>query len=134
MKIVLVTGTRETILASKNSSLVVNALKEQDPDFVIHGACPTGIDRLVSDICFSNLVPQIPMPAKWEEYKNSKILDRRQAGPDRNYDMCKVAAKLKFYGHDVICLAFPKGESWSGTRNCMSSAEKWGIEVIEHML
>lgn len=133
MKIVLVTGTRSE-LSQNEKNCIEDAVFSERPDLIIHGDCPTGVDFWTNVLCELHEWFQIPMPARWDFYDNSLCLERRQAGPDRNYDMCKVVAMLVAYGHEAVCLAFPRGIEWSGTRNCMSSAEKWGIPVKEFVL
>ena len=121
VKIVLVTGTRDNNYFEPVS--VYQALSDSKPDLIVHGDCPTGIDALAKAYADGYNIAQIPMPARWDELG-------KRAGPDRNYDMCKLISHLMVYGHTAVCLAFPKGTNYSGTRNCMSSAEKWQIEVI----
>lgn len=121
MRIVLVTGTRDDEYFDKSSVQMI--LRDVKPDLVIHGDCSTGIDSIVKAQCEHDGTTDIPMPAMWSKYG-------KQAGPLRNSDMASIFKNLQYYGHELICLAFPKGTDWSGTRHCMGEAEKYGWEVI----
>lgn len=121
MKIVLVTGTRDHNYFDHNS--VGDIVREARPDLVIHGDCPTGIDAIVKEFCLNLGITQIPMPAMWNEFG-------RKAGFIRNSDMASTFKNLQHYGHELVCLGFPKGNSHSGTRHCMSEAEKYGWQVF----
>lgn len=124
MKIVLVTGTREDCF---DVSRIQSILMQNNPDLVVHGDCPTGIDAAIKRQCTHMGIPQIPMPAQWDKFG-------RKAGPMRNEDMCHTFKMFGHYGHELVCLGFPKGTDWSGTRHCMSRAEHYGFEVKEFML
>lgn len=116
MKIVLVTGTRSE-LSQQEMHFVQSALINEKPDLVVHGDCPTGVDKAIDDQAHFMGIPVIPMPARWNYY-----------------DMCKVVAMLVTYGHEAVCLAFLRETKWSGIRNCMQAAEKWSIPVKEFPL
>jgi hypothetical protein len=116
-----VTGTRDDNYFEDGD--VQFALKEIKPDLVINGACPTGVDRMMLDQAGFMGVPTITMPAMWNEFG-------KRAGFIRNGDMARMFKDLQHYGHELICLAFPKGSDWSGTRHCMSEAEKYGWKIM----
>jgi hypothetical protein len=84
-------------------------------DFVVvHGDHKRGVDHLTRRWCESYGVIQDPHPALWWKYGPG-------AGPKRNQEMVDLGAD--------ICLAFPLGREWSGTRDCMARAEAAGIPV-----
>jgi hypothetical protein len=80
-------------------------------DELIHGACPTGVDALVSWYAEVRLgIEPIPMAADWKRHG-------RAAGPIRNGEMMATAGLL---------IAFPGG---SGTADCVRQAKAKGIPV-----
>jgi len=87
-----------------------------DTMVVVHGACPSGIDRhAVAAARFIGCAEE-PHRADWAHFG-------KRAGPLRNQAMVDLGADL--------CLAFPRGES-RGTRDCMRRAETAGIPVEVH--
>lgn len=124
MKIVLVTGTRDDCFDPFEVNDIVG---DERPELIIHGDCPTGIDAHVKQWAIDSGIPQIPMPAQWHKFG-------KKAGFLRNEDMCHTFKMLGHYGHELICLGFPKGTDWSGTRHCMSRAEHYGFKVKEFVI
>lgn len=121
MRIVLVTGTRDDDYFDRSS--VQSTLMEIKPDLVVHGDCPTGVDSIIKAQCHHAGIPQIPMPAQWDQFG-------KRGGFLRNEDMASTVKMFGHYGHELICLGFPKGTEWSGTRHCMSRAEHYGFQVF----
>lgn len=100
---------------------------------VVHGACPTGADKIVDDWATdmegwaeknSSPLPGVQVvverhPADWEKYGKA-------AGPIRN----KVIADRG--GH--LCVAFlyePEGKRSKGTRDMITEARNKGIGIVE---
>jgi hypothetical protein len=129
-RLILVTGTRNEL--SEEGQILVGAHIQDDinshictamPDYMIfHGGCPTGVDQWVND-CF---YPCWTFPADWQKLGKS-------AGPTRNQAMVETAKRFQQYGHSVICYAFP-GPKSTGTIDCLSRAERAGIETVEIQL
>lgn len=121
-----------------------------------HGACPTGADRIISDLCdrqacgahvFPRQVLEDPMPAAWDDCtptcprvrhrKHKKpgdihhpgLLDDYcpKAGPRRNAAM--LASGMASPLPANLVLAFPLPGSW-GTKSCMRLANEAGIPVL----
>lgn len=95
----------------------LQSLKEQCQDratffTVIHGACPTGADKIADIWCKKNNVPVKPFPANWDKYGKA-------AGPIRNKQMVQT--------HPDLVLAFSNGSK--GTQDTIDLARKAGIEV-----
>lgn len=114
---VIVTGSREwQDEAAVRTALTRSWREAGQPLVVIHGACPTGADRIASEWAREHEyagITEEPWPAKWKLYG-------RRAGPQRNAEMVAAGAAL--------CLAFPFGQS-SGTRHAMRCARAAGIPV-----
>jgi hypothetical protein len=129
-RLILVTGTRNEL--SERGEILVSKTIQHDidshicvemPDYMIfHGACPTGVDRFVNNMFY----PCWVFPADWQKLGKS-------AGPTRNQAMVETAKRFKEYGHSVICYAFP-GPKSTGTIDCLSRAERAGIETVEIQL
>lgn len=84
---------------------------------IVHGACPTGADSIVSRLAKAWGIAEKPYPANWEKYG-------RAAGPLRNRWMLEDNLDA-----DVV-LAFPLGRS-VGTRQTMSLAAQLGLKVVD---
>ncbi len=82
------------------------------PIKIIHGACPTGADRVADAWAKRNMMPVKSFPADWDQFGKG-------AGPRRNQQM--VDTKPNY------CLAFPGG---AGTRDCVQRCEDAGIMVF----
>jgi hypothetical protein len=127
---ILVTGSRDW----DDDSAVLSALDEaadfgRKPTVVVHGACPTGADRLASEWVeaqynqpFEPDVHEERHPADWSQ--------GRKAGPERNAAMVALGADL--------CLAFigdcssprctkPGRHPSHGASGCADLAERAGI-------
>lgn len=114
---VIVTGSRdykdwETVWEELDS-----LYQEHGSLWVVHGACPTGVDHFTEEWVrtwyFPRKVGQKTFPADWDKHGKA-------AGPIRNREMAQPGADL--------CLAFPLGES-RGTWNCVNECKKAGIPV-----
>lgn len=126
---ILVTGSRDwddrlTIYRALNSVCEAadllyppdqygNTLPDPSKFVVVHGACPTGADRIADDWCVGNFFLAEEHPADWETHGKA-------AGPIRNAEMVNLGAD--------ICLAFPLPSS-RGTKNCMRLAREAGIPI-----
>jgi hypothetical protein len=108
---------------------------------VVHGACPDGgldqiADRWARSPTIAGMYPDYtivaePHPADWRRDCDEHCRHRPRkpggrcpaAGPLRNQLMVDLGADK--------CVAFPLGDGWSGTRDCMRRAVKAGIAVRE---
>lgn len=109
---VLVTGSRTwTDLAAIETALLEQIGPDGDLPTLIHGACPSGADRVASRIADRWGWDLEPHPADWAAHGKA-------AGFRRNAEM--VAA-----GADV-CLAFIRGGS-RGASHCAGLAARAGI-------
>lgn len=114
---ILVTGSRNWT----DRDAVFNALTDVLTEcghpadaVVVHGACPTGADRMADEIWSGFLgYPVERHPADWSRFG-------RGAGPRRNQEMVDLGADL--------CLAFLVPGS-RGTADCVTRAERAGIPV-----
>ena len=120
MRVILATGSRELT----DVALVYSTMAFYAPDYVIHGAHHSGLDKLVEDWCYANKVRQLPVPAQWKKY------GPRAAGPIRNGHMVISAVGYATLGAEVIVVAFPLPGS-RGTIDCMNQARMAGLQVVE---
>jgi hypothetical protein len=120
VKTCLVTGTRR----ETRRGLVTQALKEYEPQLLIVGDCPTGVDAEAR--AWSNASGRacrlIVGVAAW----NGPL--GKAAGPFRNETMVRVAASFVKNGKEVVCFAVPDEDS-KGTFGTIALAEGAGIDV-----
>lgn len=121
----MVTGSR--YLKRENASLLFAALNEQydlavandEPMYLIHGACPSGADALAEDWYWHKMddgarhLYIVRYEADWDTFG-------KYAGPRRNKQMVDTKP-------DIV-LAFPLGDS-KGTRGTIRMAREAGLEV-----
>src|SRR5690606_36311088 len=89
---------------------------------VLHGACPTGADAIVYEICRERGIAVKGYPADWDRYG-------KQAGFVRNQMMVDLLVKWSTSSIDPVSvqvIAFPGG---NGTKHCADRAERAGIAV-----
>lgn len=114
---VIVCGSRAWTDEAAVRTALTRAWREAgQPLVVVHGACPTGADRIASEWAREHQhagIVEERHPADWKGLG-------RMAGPLRNRAMCAAGADL--------ALAFPLGHS-AGTRGCMRLAAQHGIPV-----
>lgn len=120
VKVVLVTGSRDW----GDVDAVVAALSKADPELLVHGACPSGADRIAAEWAIDAKVPALTFPALWGECGKA-------AGPIRNSEMVGLLDLLRIYGHEVEVHAFPRAGS-NGTRDCIAKAKAKLLHVIVH--
>lgn len=115
---ILVTGTRAP-LDEAQERLVADELRRAAEGrtgvVVVHGACPTGVDAFVDELCRDLNIATESHPADWRQHGKA-------AGPLRNRAMVEAGA--------AVCLAFPLGPS-RGTRGCATLARAADIETRE---
>ena len=116
---VLVTGSRNWVNPLAINAALVNVQRAVDLEAgetitLVHGACPTGADKLAAQAALSIGWDVEAHPADWNAHGKA-------AGPIRNQRMVDLGAD--------VCLAFPMPGS-RGTLHCMRAAEKAGIPVI----
>lgn len=113
---ILVTGSRNW--ASRRA--IIDALDFAMGDCppgdvtVVHGACPTGADRIADEIARKWGAVVERHPADWDRHGRRAAFLRNKEMVDRGAD---------------VCLAFPQGES-TGTRMTMKLAEAAGIPLV----
>lgn len=141
---VIATGSRR----HGNKSLIHGAIADlhavHGPGLVVfHGACPTGADKLVDEVCAELGVPVFPQAADWDNCgPDCPPLPHRiprqswdkvhpgtlptwcpKAGPRRNVLMASRGAELG--------IAFPLERS-TGTGHCIHACRDAGIPVLVH--
>jgi hypothetical protein len=116
----MVTGTRDGEAVS--TDWVIDCLEAVDPDFVILGDCPTGVDAKALYWCKTSLRPEQYKVhrADWDAARRAGNV--RAAGPIRNAAMVAHAVEL-----GALVLAFPRGGP--GTADCMRQARAAGLVV-----
>ena len=113
---VLITGTRDTgawVLKVDTELRRICGIYGRENVTVVHGDCPSGIDKAAQVVCEREGITSERHPADWKRY--GKV-----AGPMRNQKMVSLGA-------DIV-LAFPKGAS-RGTRDCIERAVIGGLDV-----
>lgn len=112
-RVFVVTGSREN--GHLLMDLVCYTLSLAEPDFLILGDCPTGVDAFALAWACCNDVKRKRHIADWRGL-------RKKAGPVRNGEMVAHGVLL---GAEVI--AFPRGGP--GTADCMKQARAAGLPV-----
>lgn len=80
---------------------------------IVHGHCPSGVDKAFDEACHEAILAVERHPADWDSFGKG-------AGPRRNQEMVDLGAAL--------CLAFhPKLSTSKGTKDCVQRALKAGI-------
>lgn len=117
---ILITGSREWTDKEKILKEVEKAANDyyQDDITIVHGACPTGADKIADELNYFDDYPEVQItierhPANWNKHGKG-------AGPIRNQKMVNLGAD--------ICLAFICPNS-KGTKDCIERAWKAGIPV-----
>lgn len=117
---ILITGSRDWT----DRGVIANALRQAGQDAglhpqevtIVHGACPTGADRIADELAHEYGCRRELHPADWATHGKA-------ASPIRNAHMVSLGAD--------ICLDFPLRVS-RGTRNCIRLAREAGIPVVEY--
>lgn len=91
----------------------------------VHGACETGVDKIVADWCTREgfaaaKITAEPHEAIWHPNGQREI--DKTAGPRRNSKMVKLGAN--------VCLSFWRGNESGGTFDCTMKAVRAGIRLI----
>ncbi len=86
---------------------------------IMHGACRTGLDDLVSRYCSRRCIPQDKYHAEWHHHG-------KRAGPLRNSRMINAACAWVERGVEVVVLSFPGGR---GTQDCTDKAHRANLPV-----
>lgn len=98
-----------------NGYIKVGAIvKCLNPQQIIVGDCPTGLDSYVLQWANQLNIPIKIYEAEWDKFGKS-------AGPRRNRKMCEDNRFLS------VLIAFPGGR---GTENCIKEAKELGIHVL----
>lgn len=104
---------------SSYARIILEELCQLNPkeDEILVGDCPTGVDHLVEYFCFTEGFKCTVFRANWKGYG-------RAAGPIRNREMLDEMP-------DYLVAVHYDLESSKGTKNCVKTARKLGIEVRE---
>lgn len=121
MRVVLVTGTRDV----RDPTIVHVEFEKLQPDLVLHGWCPTGVDAIADAWARERGLLVVRVAANW---KPDGKLDP-SAGPKRNSVLVRLAVAWRELGHDVVCLALP-GPKSVGTHDCGRKAHAAGLRII----
>ena len=108
----VVTGSRDFT----NQKFVNQVLEHVNPEYLILGDCPTGVDSFAREWVRQRKISYNVHEAYWDQLG-------RRAGPERNGRMVKEGVEF-----GAICLSFPGG---SGTRDCTQQAENAGLTVFK---
>ncbi len=120
--IAIVTGGRDYDLTDADNVWLCRMWERFGFRILLHGDCPTGVDRQAAAWARSLGLCDAACPAQWDAWRRRG--NAAKAGPDRNYRMALACA------HPVIavCLAFPGGR---GTADMTRQAKLHGIDVLE---
>lgn len=113
-KRVLITGSRNWSDWQLIKDVLVDVCKDDEGITIVSGDCPTGADRIATDLAEMRGWKIEKYPANWEMYGKS-------AGPIRNKRMVELGAD--------ICVAFIRDSS-AGATNTANLAQKAGIETL----
>jgi hypothetical protein len=134
MKRILVTGSRNWRVREAVSKALTIYSTGRDT-MLVHGACPTGADKLADEIASEWGWPIERHPADWSGPCRPECRPgHRKRNPQRGSgSYCPMAGfyrnqEMVDLGADVV-LAFPLGES-RGTLDCMARARRAGLLVI----
>lgn len=121
--IAIVTGGRDYDLTDADRKWLDKMWERFGFTILLHGDCPTGVDRQAAAWARKLGLCDAACPAQWEEWRK-KYGRPHGAGPARNHRMAKACA-LPMY---AVCLAFPGGR---GTANMIKQCGIYQIDVFE---
>ena len=113
-KRILVTGSRNWSDWKLVKDVLVATCKNDENITIVSGDCPTGADRIATDLAEMRGWKIEKHPANWEVYGKA-------AGPIRNKRMVELGAD--------ICLAFIRDGS-AGATHTANLTKKAGIETL----
>lgn len=125
---VLVTGSRHW----PDKAKVHAVLEALEAEFgirytVVHGACPTGVDKIADDWAIEHGHPREPHPARWESEHG------RGAGFIRNSEMAQSGPDVCVaFIADCIkegCTKTPYPHGSHGAAHCSKAARRAGVRV-----
>jgi len=121
---VLISGSRKYRGLAVCEQLDLRLASYGENLFVIHGACPSGVDRLAELWCQATGVQSCACAANWRVHDNP-------AGPIRNWNMLKLWAfasrMLCSYSESGEVLCFPCDDS-VGTRDMIRACRSVDVE------
>ncbi len=109
---ILVCGGRDWTDAVRAFEALDAAHKRRTITLLIHGACPSGADKIADFWAFSHGIERLPFPADWKRYG-------RGAGMIRNQQMIDE-------GKPDAVIAFPGN---NGTADMIAKAQAAGLLV-----
>jgi hypothetical protein len=121
--IAIVTGGRDYDLTDEDKEWLGRMWERFGFRIVLHGDCPTGVDRQAAAWARSLGLCDAACPAQWEDWRR-KHGRPELAGPDRN---SRMATACRF-PVAAVCLAFPGGR---GTADMKRQAKLHNIDVLE---
>lgn len=110
----LVSGSRDFVDRDLLAQLLTRKWMEHEDLIIVHGDCPSGLDRLARSWARWEGIPDEPYPADWNKYGKA-------AGPIRNQEMIDSKPDEAWF--------FPVGAA-RGTRDCFERAERAGIPYV----
>lgn len=121
--IVIVTGGRHYDLTEADYEWLNEMWERFGFRILLHGDCPTGVDRQAAAWARKFGLCDAGCPAQWDHFRR-KLGNPKFAGPHRNRRMAWACRPPLA----AVCLAFPGG---SGTMNAMKEAAGAGVTVLE---
>jgi hypothetical protein len=118
---IAVTGGRYYEARSFVEAALSNALARYGKFILIHGDCPSGLDRIASNWSRrqAGKVFEVRCPADWNDPSLRLVGAAKMAGFARNETMLREF-------RPKLLMAFPGS---SGTRNCVDTAKALGIPI-----
>lgn len=110
---VIVTGGRAYQYPGLVCQVLAKVRKKHPGLVLVHGDCPTGVDRIAADWCDDCGVEQVRYPADWTRGP--------RGGPERNARMVNES------GAQAV-VAFPGGR---GAKDCVARARAKGLTVMQ---
>ena len=112
---IIITGDRHWTCADIAAHVLAGIRAKLGTDVVIvHGDCPTGVDRSFRYACEAMGIPHEPHPADWHLGK--------KGGPIRNSEMVRLGAAYAIAVHRTLARS-------RGTRDCVRKCLGAGITV-----
>lgn len=121
--IAIVTGGRDYNLTEDDRDWLGDMWERFGFRIVLHGDCPTGVDRQAAAWARSLGLCDAGCPAQWEQWR-FRTGHPAGAGPDRNQRMANACSPPQ----KAVCLAFPGGR---GTRNMIRQCQFHAVQVFE---
>lgn len=114
MRVAFVTGGRDLHPTQAQAAQFQSLMERYRISCIVHGDCPTGVDRWAKAYADDHGIWHVAVPALWKQYGGT-------AGPRRNTFAVRIAALLAGSTEKSVAIVFPGGR---GTTDAAKKAKR----------